>query len=455
MCAMNGTVSEIALLWEKVLSKVKSKLNDQNIFEAFFANSYVGKIEGQTLYVVVNSGLAATLLETKYIDLIDRSLLDTLGTTFDLKFVTEDEIAKEEPAKTEKPKFFSESRLNPGYTFKSFVVGATNREAYQASILVAKDPGKTFNPLLVYSDSGLGKTHLLHSIGNSLRETYPNMKVLYCTAADFVDEYVKYASGEKEGESLASYFKSNVDVFLVDDIQFLVGKKKTMEMFFVVFSTLYNQGKQIVITSDQHPNDLDGLDQRLRTRFVQGLTLSIRPPDLPTSEGILKARIETNGLDLNDFEPDVIPFISQRFSSNVRELEEALNRLLFYTINIKPTKHIDLAVATEAMQDLIGVQENQTKLSETKIINVVADYYNITPSQITGKIRTSQIAMARHICMYLMRDVMDIPFVKIGQALGGKDHATVISGVQKVEKALKTDAQMQQAISELKARLKK
>lgn len=452
---MNGTVSEIALLWEKVLSKVKSKLNDQNIFEAFFANSYVGKIEGQTLYVVVNSGLAATLLETKYIDLIDRSLLDTLGTTFDLKFVTEDEIAKEEPAKTEKPKFFSESRLNPGYTFKSFVVGATNREAYQASILVAKDPGKTFNPLLVYSDSGLGKTHLLHSIGNSLRETYPNMKVLYCTAADFVDEYVKYASGEKEGESLASYFKSNVDVFLVDDIQFLVGKKKTMEMFFVVFSTLYNQGKQIVITSDQHPNDLDGLDQRLRTRFVQGLTLSIRPPDLPTSEGILKARIETNGLDLNDFEPDVIPFISQRFSSNVRELEEALNRLLFYTINIKPTKHIDLAVATEAMQDLIGVQENQTKLSETKIINVVADYYNITPSQITGKIRTSQIAMARHICMYLMRDVMDIPFVKIGQALGGKDHATVISGVQKVEKALKTDAQMQQAISELKARLKK
>ncbi|MDO5329999.1 MAG: chromosomal replication initiator protein DnaA [Bacillota bacterium] len=448
-------MSEIALLWEKVLSKVKSKLNDQNIFEAFFANSYVGKIEGQTLYVVVNSGLAATLLETKYIDLIDRSLLDTLGTTFDLKFVTEDEIAKEEPAKTEKPKFFSESRLNPGYTFKSFVVGATNREAYQASILVAKDPGKTFNPLLVYSDSGLGKTHLLHSIGNSLRETYPNMKVLYCTAADFVDEYVKYASGEKEGESLASYFKSNVDVFLVDDIQFLVGKKKTMEMFFVVFSTLYNQGKQIVITSDQHPNDLDGLDQRLRTRFVQGLTLSIRPPDLPTSEGILKARIETNGLDLNDFEPDVIPFISQRFSSNVRELEEALNRLLFYTINIKPTKHIDLAVATEAMQDLIGVQENQTKLSETKIINVVADYYNITPSQITGKIRTSQIAMARHICMYLMRDVMDIPFVKIGQALGGKDHATVISGVQKVEKALKTDAQMQQAISELKARLKK
>jgi chromosomal replication initiator protein len=181
----------------------------------------------------------------------------------------------------------------------------------------------------------------------------------------------------------------------------------------------------------------------------------VKAPDLLTSEEILRARITADGLDVNDFDPEVITFLAKRFSSSIRELEEALNRLLFYTINIRPSKHIDLSLASEAIQGLIRVQDDESKLSDTKIIATVADYYSLTPSQITGKIRTSQIAMARHIAMYLMRTLLDDPFQKIGKALGGKDHATVMNGVQKVENALKNDPEMQTAIRELTAKLKK
>lgn len=450
---MTGTVSEKTYLWSRVLENIRDKLNDQNIFEAFFANSYIRDIEGKTIVVVVNSGLAKTILETRYIDLLDQAVIEVFQSQYDLSLIKEEDAEKMEAVEEAKPRFFADSRLRPEYTFKNFVMGASNREAYQASLLVARDPGKPFNPLLIYSNSGLGKTHLLNAIGNRVRESFPGMKVLYTTAADFIDEYIKFARGNTQEESLATYFKTNVDVFLVDDIQLLVGRPKTMEMFFMVFSSLYAQHKQIVITSDQHPNLLDGLDDRLRTRFISGLTLSIEPPDLVTSEGILKSRITANGLDLDDFEPDVIPFLAQRFSSSVRELEEALNRLLFYTINIKPTKHIDLAIAKEAIQGLVKIQDDQGKITDQKIISTVADYYNLTPSQITGRIRTSQIALARHICMYLMRSILDDPFAKIGKALGGKDHATVMSGVQKVEKELKTNPQMKEAIDELKNRL--
>lgn len=450
---MEKTVSEIVALWNLVLAKAKEKLNDQRVFDSFLADSYIDRIEGQTLFVIVNSGLAAEILSTKYQSVLDESVLESTGTIFTLKFIQRGDAKKEE--KPAAPTFFSDCHLNPNYSFKTFVVGPSNREAYQAALMVSRTPGKLYNPLLIYSDSGLGKTHLLHAIGNSIKENMPTTRVLYVTAADFVDEYIKFAKGDKQGESLATFFKSSVDVFLVDDIQFLVGKKATMEMFFVVFSNLYNQGKQIVLTSDQHPNQLDGLDQRLRTRFISGLTLSIATPDVTTSEEILKAKIEASGLDVSNFDNDVITFFAQRFNSSVRELEQALNRLLFYTINIKPTKHVDLQTAMEAISGLIDVQDDEAKLSENKIISVVADYYNLTPSQLTGKIRTSQIALARHIAMYLIRDLLDVPFAKIGITFGGKDHATVMNGVEKVENQLKSDEAMKKAIEELKDRLNK
>jgi chromosomal replication initiator protein len=250
------------------------------------------------------------------------------------------------------------------------------------------------------------------------------------------------------------WFKSSVDMLLVDDVQFLSNKKNTEETFFSIYNNFYSAGKQIVLTSDQHPSKLNGLDDRLKSRFIQGLPLSINVPEKETCENILRMRIEANGLDVNDFDEDALSFLAGRFGKNVRELEGAFDRLLFYTINIQPTKHIDLKTAMRSVSGLVNIKEDEERLSEQKIIDTVADYYNLAPYQIVGNIRTSQIAMARHISMYLIRVLLDIPFTKIGKTFGGKDHATVMNGVNKVEKSLKTDESLKKAVEELRGRLK-
>ena len=452
---MNSTVSEIAQLWDHVLIKIHDRLNDQRVYDSFFDKTYIDSLDGSTMIVVTNSSLAPLIISSRYQDMVTRCVEEVTGTNFKIKFVEKSEAKKLQEERKEKPSFFVDSHLDPKFSFENFVVGDSNREAYQAALMISKTPGKLFNPLLLYSDSGLGKTHLMQAIGNAIREESPNAKVLYVAAADFVDEYVKFAQGYKEEQSLTQYFKNEVDCLLIDDIQFLIGKKKTMEMFFVVFADLEKAGKQIVITSDQHPNLLEGLDDRLKSRFQAGLPLSIERPDLATSAEILRTKITASGLDVADFDEDVISFLAARFSSNVRELEGALNRLLFYTINMKPTKHITMDVASEAIRGLIAIQDSNTKLSESRIVAVVADYYSLTPSQITGKIRTSQIALARHIAMYLVKTMLQLPFTKIGQYFGGRDHATAMKAVEKVEKSLKFDPDMRKAVDELKTKLTK
>ncbi|MCX5775089.1 MAG: chromosomal replication initiator protein DnaA [Firmicutes bacterium] len=451
---MKSTISEITQLWDRILDRIEVKLNDRHIYDSFFSGSYIHSIDGDTMIVVVNSGLAASLLSSKYMDLISGIVRESTQSDFKLKFVQQNEVptTATKPV-AEKASFFANSLINTKFTFDNFVVGASNREASQAALMIASTPGKLYNPLFIYSQSGLGKTHLLHAMGNYIKENSPVSKVLYISTDDFVDEFIKYVHGDKESETLKEFFKS-VDVLLVDDIQFLADKTKTEEMFFYIFNALVNSGKQIVLTSDRHPSDLKGLEARLVSRFNSGLTINISAPDQYTCIAILKKKIEANGLDIKNFDQDVLEFFADRFSKNVRELEGALNRLLFYIINIKQTQHIDMAVAIESVQPLIGSNGPKSSLTETKIIGTVADYYNLTPSQLTGKIRTSQIAMARHIAMYLIRTMLDLPFLKIGQLFGGKDHSTVMNGVEKVEKSLKTDTALVAAIDELQKRLK-
>ena len=452
---MPETVTEIAKIWERALERIKDRINDSAVYDVFFGHTYIESIKGKTIIIAADTKLAVKVLDDKYKDLVIQVLAEVTGTDYGVEFT---QFSGEEPKtasqeETGKTNFFADARLNPNMTFENFVVGNPNRQAYQAALITSRAPGSMYNPLLLYSDSGLGKTHLLQAIGNAIKAERPTTKILCISASDFVDEYIKYVTGYKEDQSMTSWFKSEVDVFLLDDIQFLMGKKKTMEIFFVIFAELVSRNKQIVITSDQHPNHLEGLDDRLKTRFSQGLVLSLERPDLATSEEILRRKIISGGLDINDFEPEVISFLAGRFSRNVRELEGALNRLLFYTVNIKPSKHIDMAIATEAIQGLVAAQDSDSKLTETRIIATVADYYNLTPSQITGRIRTSQIALARHIAMYLDKALLNTPFTKIGLAFGGKDHATVMKGVEKVENALRDDPDMQKAVAELKAKL--
>jgi chromosomal replication initiator protein len=450
------TLSEIAQLWDRVLERLQTKINDRHIFDSFFADTYIHAIDANEIKVVVNSGLASNLLSTKYIDVLVMAVAEVTQTNFKLVFLQKGDIEKNIKATEKKSSFFAGSFVNRKYTFDNFVVGTSNREAHQAAVLIASNPGKLFNynPLFIYSQSGLGKTHLLHAIGNYVRENAPSLKVLYITTDDFVDEFIKYVSGEKDSDNMKDFFKA-IDVLMVDDIQFLSEKVKTEEMFFHIFNYLVNAGKQIILTSDRHPSEIRGVESRLVTRFNSGLTMNITVPDLPTRVAILKKKIEANGLDITYFDEEVFHFFAERFSNNVRELEGALNRLVFYVINIKQTKHITMAVAIESVQPLIGSGVSLSSLTENRIINTVADYYNLTSQQLTGRIRTNQIAMARHIAMYLIRTLLDVPFLKIGALFGGKDHSTVMNAVKKVEKSLKVDEGIASAVDQLEKRLKK
>lgn len=450
------TLSEIAQIWERVLERLSQRINDRHIFDSFFADSYIHSVQNDEIVVVVNSGLAVNLLSTKYQDTTLQTVSDITQSNFKLKFVQKSELEKLKVPAKKVSSFFSNSFVNRKFSFDNFVVGTSNREAYQAALLIASNPGKLFNynPLFIYSQSGLGKTHLLHAIGNYIKENASGLHVLYITTDEFVDEFIKYVSGEKDKENMKDFFKS-VDVLMVDDIQFLAEKTKTEEMFFYIFNQLVNAGKQIILTSDRHPSEIRGIESRLVSRFNSGLTMNIMVPDLVTRVAILKNKIQANGLDITYFDEDVLTFFAERFSNNVRELEGALNRLLFYVINIKQTKHITMDIAIESVQPLMGSHTSLSSLTENRIINTVADYYNLTPNQLIGRIRTNQIAMARHIAMYLIRTLLDLPFLKIGSLFGGKDHSTVMNAVSKVEKSLKVDTGISTAVQQLTQRLKK
>ncbi|MGE4341640.1 MAG: chromosomal replication initiator protein DnaA [Bacilli bacterium] len=453
---MIKSISEITQLWDRSLARIKEKITERHVYDAFFTNTYIYTINGDTISVVANSNLAKSVLASTYTNLVEEIVADITESNYRIDFIVAEEISKtvEKPVEKARSSFFQTSKINPKFTFDNFVVGRnSNLQAYQAALMISATPGKMYNPLFIYASSGLGKTHLLHAIGNYIKETTPLLNVLYISTDDFVEEYIRFVHGDKESESLKDFFRS-IDVLLIDDIQFLAEKPKTEEMFFHIFNSLVNSNKQIVLTSDRHPSELKGLENRLVSRFNQGLQISISVPDLETRKEILKKKIIANNLDVNDFDDDVLEFFADRFGNNVRDLEGALNRLLFFIINIHPTTKVTYEIAAQSVESLINVLDSQTKLSEKRVISVVADYYNLTPTQLTGRNRTTQVSMARHIAMYLMRELLDLPFSKVGKAFGGKDHSTVMNAIQKVEKLLKTDPSFKKVIDDLNTRLK-
>ena len=447
-------------IWQQTLKLVDERLGERQIFDSFFADTYINDIKGDTITVIVNSLTAERLLSSKYIDLLKEAVAEVTEFSYELVFkqlgdVNSGRIAKlnNQNNAEEETSFFKNAEIKNDLTFDSFVEGDFNKEAYRAASLISQKPGEVFNPLFIYSNSGLGKTHLLHAIGNKIKAKNPKAKILYIDANDFVEEYVKFVKGEKENETLKDFF-STVDVLLFDDVQFLENKVKTEEMFFYVYQKMINSNKQIVITSDRQPTELKGLEDRLVTRFTQGLTVKINTPDQDTCVKILEKQIENEGLKIDNFDPAVLYFYADKFSNNVRELDGAFNRLIFYVSQIKQVEKITLDVAIEAAQNITGIKNVATQLSETKIINVVADYYNLVPSQLTGKVRTGQLALARHVAMYLIRNNIDVPLSKIGNIFGGRDHTTVMNGIMKVENMLKTDEPLKAAIEELQKRIK-
>ena len=406
------------------------------------------------MVVAVNSMLAVNFLSKNYQTFIQNAVKEITGRNVKVTFDVADNLKSAPKTVFEENKYFKYSIVNESLSFENFIAGPCNIEAKQAALLIAKNPGyRDYNPLFIYSDSGLGKTHLLSAIANYTRESASGKRALYCTGTDFLEEYMLVAGGEKEFNQLKEFIVS-YDILIIDDVQMIGGKEKTTDFLFQVFQKMYTLGKQVVISSDKHPSELKGFDERLKSRFAGGLSISIASPDVETCVSIIKSKINAGPLDINAFDQDVLEFIGSKFSKNIRNIDEALNKLVFYTTAFKPTKHIDMAIAMEALQPLVDVRVEKQKLNEQRIIAIVADYYSLTPAQIVGNSRESNIALARHVSMYLIRALLDVPFTKIGMTFGGKDHSTVMNGVQKVEKELKINTNLQEAINELKKRLK-
>lgn len=447
---MPETITELSNLWAKIKKLLEERIGDQRVSDVFLEKTRIYSFENNVMIVATETDLAAVILTSKYQNIVDQTVKEVVGRPVKVSFAHSESLKKTAPLEKDEPQFFKNVSINPALTFDNFVSGSSNLEAKQAGIFVANNLGKSFNPLFIYSDPGLGKTHLLYAIANEIKDHDPSKRCLYCEANDFIEQYVTYV---KDSNSLSAFIKS-YDVLLMDDIQYLATKEKTSEFFFNIFNHYLNQGKQVVITSDRHPQDLKGFEERLKSRFVQGLTVSIGQPDVRTCVNIIKSKIDNSPISLEAFDPRVIEFIAEKFSKNIRDIDQALNKLIYYTSYYRPTKYISFETAMEALQSLVNVKDAKAKLSEQRIISTVADYYNLMPSQLTGPSRQADIALARHIAMYLIRVMLDTPFTKIGYLFGGKDHSTVMNGVTKVEKTLKTNTALQQAVNEIKANLK-
>ncbi len=451
---MNESVSEMNNIYLRIKEIVEKKINDPRIYDSFVNDSYLHSFENNTLTIAANSELSVLILTTKYISAFEEAAKEFLGLdNIKIKFAVATNLKAPKKQEEAKPEFFTSSIVNIHETFDNFIVGPNNKEAQQAALLVSASPTKMFNPLFIYSDSGLGKTHLLYAIANYVREKEPQKKVLYCFADDFVAEYIKYVRGEDKSEKLKKFITDH-DFLLVDDIQQFAGKEQTEMFFFQIFNKMHSAGKQIVITADKHPEQLKGFEERLKSRFQSGLTVKMEKPDTATSVGILKSKIKSSPINIDSFDEDVLEFIATKFSKNIRQIDNALNKLIFHTTRINPTSHITMDVALEALQELIDVKDAKTRLNEQRIISVVADYYNLTISQITGKGRPGNVTLPRHICWYLIKDMLNTSYEKIGYLFGGKDHSTVMSGVKKVESELKTNTLLQNAVDDIRKTLK-
>ena len=313
-------------------------------------------------------------------------------------------------------------------------------------------PGTAYSPLFIYSHSGLGKTHLLNAIGNYIKENKPGVQVIYCTSEQFVNDYVSSIASRTMNDF--NYRYRHIDVLLIDDIQFIASKEASSEMFFNIFNSLQNENKQIVISSDKPPKDLKGIEQRLVSRFTNGLTVSIDTPEFETSKAILSKKIELEKVDY-PIEESVLDFIASHFNRDVRELEGSLKRLLFYKLVFGINKNvIDMEFALEAFKENYEVSKKNEEITVDQIKKCVAEYYNLTVSQINSKSRTSNIIVARHIAMYLVRSLIDsISYIQIGKEFGGRDHSTVMKACDKVEKNMKKDPNYHKAVEEIKSKM--
>jgi len=344
------------------------------------------------------------------------------------------------------PRREPDTRLNPKYTFETFVIGASNRFAHAAAVAVAENPGKSYNPLTIYGESGLGKTHLLHALGHYVRNYFDRVRIRYVSTEELTNDFIN-AISQNRGVDFRRRYR-DVDVLLIDDIQFLEGKEQTQEEFFHTFNTLHNAQKQIVMTSDRPPKLLENLEPRLRSRFGWGLITDVQPPDLETRIAILRKKAAQERLVAG---PEVLEFIASRIQTNIRELEGALIRVTaFASLN---RQQVDLSLAEIVLRDLIP-EGSDAQITTGMIMAQTADYFSLTIDDLCGQSRTHELVTARQIAMYLCRELTDLSLPKIGQTFGGRDHTTVMHADKKIRKEMAERRRTYEQVQELTARIK-
>lgn len=452
----------VDVLWNNFLTQIKDDLSAL-AFDTWFNDTKLHELKDGKAFIIVPMQIHKKHLADKYSSLIIEKLNSITGTNFELEFILESEIKKEpvesdlfnnniiEENNSGVPPNSFQSNLKSKYSFDNFIVGNSNKFAHAAALSVAENPGNMYNPLFIYGNSGLGKTHLMHAIGNYIMSN-SSRKVLYVTSDQFIQDFIGINKRDSNGTNFnyVDFFKNkyrNVDVLIIDDIQFLGGATQTQQEFFHTFNTLYNDSKQIIISSDRSPDDLKLLEDRLRTRFCWGLTVNIFPPDFSLRTEIIKKKIIAGHFE-KEIPEDVIEYIASNIGTDVRQLEGSITRLIAYS-TIMGGVDINLDLAIEALKDFIskGISE---KNDVHRIQKIVSEYFQITVEDIRSKKRSSNISFPRQIAMYLCRNMTSESFPKIGTEFGGKDHSTVMHSVEKIDQEIKVNPDLAKIIEKLK-----
>lgn len=453
-------MNEIKDRWNEIKEMIKVEYDLTDIsFNNWVEPLQFYKVEDDIVTILIPSAQARLLkyIQKNYYFCFKATISELMNHEYDVVFIAEDDAIAEkqdtsndnkQPKKNMNNLKYESANLNNKYKFDTFVVGSNNKFAHSAALAVAESPGEAYNPLYIYGGAGLGKTHLMHSIGHFVLEQNQDKKVLYVTSEQFTNEVIEsIRSGNAAAMTKLRDKYRTVDVLLIDDVQFIIGKESTQEEFFHTFNVLHSAGKQIILSSDKPPKEMETLEERFRSRFEWGLIADIQPPDYETRMAILRKNAEMYDKEIDD---EIIQYIATNIKSNIRELEGALNKVM---ANARLNKQeLNLALAEDALKDVI-YPDQVRELSPALIIDVVAEHFNISKEDITSKKRNSEYVLPRQIIMYLCRHLTDTSLQMIASYLGKKDHTTVIHGVEKIEEKLKTDEDLENKIETIKKKL--
>lgn len=442
--------------WDEILTIVKNEHELSEIsFDTWLRPLNVYAIEDNKLYIIVPQGqMGLSYISKRYFLPLMVTITEVTGIEYDIQFILPDQAQslniKNKKNITTKPQPVKgdHSNLNPNYTFDTFVVGNNNRFAQSAALAVAESPGESYNPLYIYGGPGLGKTHLMHSIGHFIIDQKPETKVIYVTSEEFTNEVIE--SIRNGNASSMTKFRDKyrtADVLMIDDIQFIIGKESTQEEFFHTFNALQTQGKQIILTSDKPPKEMETLEERIRSRFEWGLMADIGMPDYETRMAILRKKADADNFNIGD---DVLNYIATNIKSNIRELEGALNKLLAFN-NLERTE-ITMEIAERELANII-TPDKPREITPQLIIEVVSEHYHISVDQMISKNRSSDIAKPRQIAMYLCKNMTSNSLDVIGSLLGGRDHSTIIHGIKKVTEEYESNETVRNTIETIKKKI--